>query len=637
MRRAASPAPLRVERAMLLLLAGCSDYNFSKEQATNAEGEPPEAEDSGPPPLDDDSGAPPPTCPAEARADGLCSIDEACIAEPTVGLFEPVIEWQWANNAAFPGYHQNMSTPAVGRLRDTNGDGVVGEGDLPDVVFTSYLASAYSSAGALTVTAGDGSGDRWSVMAPGGEPLYGAGGVAIGDLDNDGQIEICAAGVNHAVVCLSGLDGGLRWAAGAETAPYGAPAIADLDGDGLAEVIFGRQVFEHDGSLRFVGAGGRGGSSLSFAADWDGDGRLEVIAGSSVYDATGAEVWTDGQPDGMPAVADLDGDGRPELIRSSGGLVRASGQDGAVIWQTAVPGGGSGGPPVVADLDGDGEVEVGVAGLSFFTVYETDGSIKWSRPTEDDSSSVTGASVFDFEGDGDAEIVYADEHNLMVYAGATGDLLLLHEGHASGTLYEYPVIADVDGDGATEIIVSSNNMWWEGWTGITVLGDATSSWAPARPIWNQFAYSITNIDDDSGVPTAVTPNWSSWNNFRAGGTVLGPSHWRPNLRLGAPELCLDTCEAGELSLWVPVENNGLVPTPAEPTLELRPGSPGAAPTLSLGLGPIPAGVVRWAGPLTLRAEDWGDGELYLRLDGRGRIDECDEADNVASLGAWPCP
>ncbi|MBL8619367.1 MAG: hypothetical protein JNM72_27380 [Deltaproteobacteria bacterium] len=626
---------MRVALLPLPLLLACSDYAFVG--AKDAEqGAPPQdsapPEDSAPP----DTDAPVPSCPTEARPSGAVAVDDACIASPTVGSFSPVIEWQWSSNPSHSGYAQNMATPAVGRLRDTNGDGIIGEGDVPDVVFTSYTGGAYSSAGTLTAAAGDGIGTRWSVMAPGGQAIYGAGGVALGDLDGDGTVEVCAAGVSAAVVCVNGVDGSLRWAAGAEPYPYGAPALADIDGDGLSEVIFGRQVFNHDGSLRWIGAGGLGGAAMSFAVDWDGDPGLEIVAGSTVYDTDGAILWSDGRADGVPAVADVDGDGRPEMIRVGGGLVRVSGQDGAVWWEVALPGGGNGGAPVVADLDGDGLIEIGVAALSLYTVFEHDGAIKWSRPTEDDSSSITGASVFDFEGDGDAELVYADEHNLYVYDGATGDVLLVHDGHASGTLFEYPVIADVDGDGATEIVVSSNNMWWAGWTGITVIGDADNSWAPARPIWNQFAYHITNIEDDGGVPVSPAPNWASWNTFRAGGTVLGPGHWRPNLRLGPPELCLDTCGAGTVSLWVPVENDGLIPAGADTTLELRLGSPGRAPFATHPVGAVSAGEQRWIGPLVLTEAEWSE-ELFLRVDGLNLVDECDEADNVQSAGAWPCP
>jgi len=52
-----------------------------------------------------------------------------------------------------------------------------------------------------------------------------------------------------------------------------------------------------------------------------------------------------------------------------------------------------------ARVDIAGRPEIGVAGATRYTVFEADGSIKWSRVTEDGSSAATGSSVFDFEGD----------------------------------------------------------------------------------------------------------------------------------------------------------------------------------------------------------------------------------------------
>src|SRR5690606_9321374 len=101
---------------------------------------------------------------------------------------------------------------------------------------------------------------------------------------------------------------------------------------------------------------------------------------------------------------------------------------------------------------------------------------------------VTGSSVYDFEGDGVAEIVYADEHDVWVFAGNDGAVKLKFEQHNSGTGLEYPTIADVDNDGEVEIVFCSE----EGAvTGLTVLGDMNHSWRPGRKLWNQHAYHIT--------------------------------------------------------------------------------------------------------------------------------------------------
>jgi hypothetical protein len=64
-----------------------------------------------------------------------------------------------------------------------------------------------------------------------------------------------------------------------------------------------------------------------------------------------------------------------------------------------------------------------VAGASQYVVYETNGAVKWSTAVSDYSSSVTGSSVFDFEGDGRAEVIYGDEYYLRIYRGVDGSEL----------------------------------------------------------------------------------------------------------------------------------------------------------------------------------------------------------------------
>jgi len=608
----------------LLLALACSDYKLQSS--------PDVVGDTGVAPTRPDDAPPDDVVACETWSPGpdyAVVINEDCLRPPEVGIFDPVVEWWWDLNDTHGGYEQNMSTPVVG---DVSGDGV------PDIVFTSYPGSSYSSPGTLTAISGDGSGMHWSISEAGGYRFYGAGGVALGDLEGDGLVEICVAGVDAAITCVAGEDGSLVWAAGSELSAYGFPAIADMDGDGLSEVIFGRQIISFDGATVITGDGGTGGGAfMSFAVDWDDDGRLEVIAGRTIYEQDGGITWEDVSAapyDGYPAVGDFDGDGLPDLVRSGGSRVTVTANDGTQLWETELPGGG-GGAPTVADFDGDGVPEVGVAGFAYYTMFDTDGAIIWSNPTEDDSSSVTGSAVFDFEGDGRAEVVYADEHNLYVYDGATGAVVLQDGDHASGTLYEYPVIADVDGDGATEIIIGSNDMWWEGWNGVTIVGSESGSWAPARPVWNQFAYHITNIDDDGGVPLTPTENWLTWNNFRAGGTALGPANWLPDLRDGEIATCLDECAGDVVELAVSVENAGLLPA-ENVSVSLRAGSADGPEVESELIPRLDAGGGTWTSIFSVRRSSWS-GPLTLVIDAGGGVEECDELNNVVSLGPWPCP
>ncbi len=595
----------------LAFLLACSEYEFVPK-----EGEEPGADT-----------APPAACALEPEPYEVTP-DESCVLEVDPGGFSPVVEWQWSTNPVYTGYEQIMASPAVANLNDDNGDGLIDEGDVPDVVFASFAGSAYSAAGTITAISGDGTGTHWSYYDGGYNSVYSSSQIAIGDLDGDGVPEVCASGLYYGVVCLSN-EGVALWAAGAETYGYGGPAMADLDGNGKSELIFGRTVINSDATVRWTGAGGVG-RYLSFAVDMDGDGQLEVSAGSSLYDTDGTLLWDDGTYDGPSAAGDFDGDGLPELVHVGSGVVYLTGADGVVRWSAAVPGGGSGGAPTVADFDGDGAPEVGVAGAWQYAVLDTDGSTLWTADVQDVSSNVTGSSVFDFEGDGKADVVYADELALWVYDGATGEVKLHDESHASGTLYEYPLIVDVDGDDVTEIVLASNNYTYSGWNGITVIGDATGTWRPSRPVWNQFAYHITNVDDDGGIPAEQESNWTRWNSFRAAASSLGRTSDLADLSVGEPEICTDTCASGAVDILIPVENTGLYDV-TETTVRIRRGSTELwSGTVALGSGEL-----SWVGPLTLTEEDWGEGVAVV-VDPAEAVEECDEDDNVRLLGTWPC-
>src|SRR5699024_4142347 len=146
----------------------------------------------------------------------------------------------------------------------------------------------------------------------------------------------------------------------------------------------------------------------------------------------------------------------------------------------------------------------------------------WDVKTQDNSSSTTGSSVFDFQGDGAAEVIYNDELFLRVYDGATGTVLF-EEPNSSYTALEYPVIVDDDNDGAAKIVVGSNDVECgdmlpdcatTGTNGIKVFSDADDNWVATRRIWNQHTYHISNINEDGSVPKNEIASWTTHNTYR---------------------------------------------------------------------------------------------------------------------------
>lgn len=500
----------------------------------------------------------------EVEGEDACTLDvpdgfeigvvETCSFEREPGIFEPEVEWRWDQSTLAPGYDDPMMMPAVG---DIDGDG------MPEVVFTTFADRAYTSPGALIVLSGADGSEQSAWTDIDGYAPYGSGGVALGDLDGDGTPEIVTTTSDSRLLAVHA-DGSLVWATESRTSDfsgYAHPAIADMDGDGLAEVVAGRAIFGHDGRLLGAGEYGDGGyASISNVVDLDGDGLQEVVVGNAAYRIDGSAIWSRTDiVDGWPAVADFDDDGQGEVVNADPGAATVTllDTDGSTIWgPVAIPGGG-GGPPTVADFDGDGAPEIGIAGAAYYSVFDTDGSVLWSMPTQDASSQRTGSSVFDFEGDGRSEVVYADELTLWVFDGATGEVRLAWEDHASWTLFEYPVIVDVDADGASEIVFMSNDGINEGWQGITVVGDITDSWAPTTPTWNQHAYHITNIEDDLSVPAHPTMNWSTGHNsFRAGGLRARPGIPAPDLVPVIADVCWTCTPTERVDVAVQIDNQG---------------------------------------------------------------------------------
>jgi len=560
----------------------------------------------------------------------------SCEFQPTPGAFQPQLEWSWTSSPILPDWLNVMMTPGI---IDLDGDGI------PDVVFgsTNSRGGGLVEVGVLRALRGSDGAEIFTVTDP-SLRISTTSSVAVGDIDGDSRPEILACDTSGRRLIAFEHDGAFKWRSpDLEAINWGAPALADLDGDGTPEIVIGRQVLENDGTIRWTGTGGRGSQStvgpISVVADINLDGIPEVIAGNTVYSAAGAIIWQVALGDGHNAVANFDGEPFPEIVLITGGRVYLLEHTGAVSWSNAIPGGGAGGPPTVADYDNDGEVEVGVAGATRYAVFETNGSLKWAAVTQDGSSNRTGSSVFDFEGDGSAEVVYSDEPRLQIYRGTDG-AVLFQTPMSSCTWHEFPLVADVDADGNAEIVaVANDNCGYGTQRGIYVYGDAADSWVTTRRIWNQHSYHITNVNDDGTIPASEQNNWERFNNYRQNVQTAGSVLAAPDLT--ASSIHLDSSECpGAVSVIARIGNGGsnLVAAPvkvafygtggvllgvAQTSLTLDPGE---FEDVALRLEPVPAG----AQAICAVADDNGTG--------RGFVNECNEDNNecCADFTAFCC-
>ena len=413
----------------------------------------------------------------------------ACVVLPKTGKFEPQLQWHWpvhlpgGKPSTDPDYDEVLDTPIAINVTDDNGDERIDEYDIPDVIFASRNrnlgeGSYYRVPGVVRVISGD-DGHEIASSTP---IYYPAENLAAADIDGDGKIEIVATTIAQSPNRVDLLNvipdensptGYILDVKASANVSYSLDAIggmtdssiADLDGDGVAEIISNQGILQYNkdtGTLSW-----RCQKIMGFRpipVDLDGDNKQELVAGG-VFDLDcnelipgshkSREYW---------AVADLIDSGSdaaetgelvPEIVRtyytnSAPGKVeiwKLYNKDGKWSYKVAKTADipinsdrakselnlncatspsaynclAGGGAPVIADFNGDGRPDIGFASRWYYIVYSnTDDnlSILWAdSKIHDYSSAATGSSVFDFEGDGVAEVVYADEFNLHIYSG----------------------------------------------------------------------------------------------------------------------------------------------------------------------------------------------------------------------------
>lgn len=553
-------------------------------------------------------------------------LNEECDVELQIGSFNPEIEWKYGSSSY-------AGPVAAGQIVDTNESGAIDPTDMPVILIYQ--------AGAVIALLGDGSGVAWE--APGAYGLTGSG-IALGDLEGDGWPEVITAGSDK-VCALNGQTGAEKWCLAGLVAPdfatsgYNFPSVVDMDGDGLAEVTVARIIIDSAGNLIAKGSLGKGGTAsygaMSVPADLDLDGQVELITGNAAYDVDGNVVWQNGGLDGMVAIADFDLDGDGEIVKVTGKTVVGMETDGTEVWGPLSYSGNMG-APAIDDLDGDGTPELLFAAQNSLVAMEWGGDVIWTAAITDNSGAA-GPSLFDFEMDGYPEVLFADEQKIRFFSGLDGAVKFSSDAHQSGTILEYPVVADVDNDGEVEIVLghhTANNTIGA----VTVYGDADHTWPPGRKIWNQYAYSITNVGALGEIPKVAAPNWPEYNNFRSADIGLPPGDYI-DLLAEVLSSCTDDC-SDVAYVAARIRNAGNVEAPTGISLTLRAGMGGPVLGTEVTQDVIPPGKTGEVVVFTVQAADLGMSDPEVTVDdlgdGTGDIFECAEENNAAIGEALIC-
>ena len=373
------------------------------------------------------------------------------------------------------------STPIVVNLTDDNGDGVIDADDIPDIV-VPVEAIGDQLRGEIKAISGD---DGRELFTAGGPNLVSPWSeLAAADIDGDGMPEIIAVHSDGSHLIAFEHTGVQKWISDANAMPSfnigaivytGAISIANLDGAGAPEIIVGASVFDADGHLLGDGrtlGGTTGGvglrSAISAVGDIDLDRQPELVAGPTAYRLTGGQLTT--------------------------------------VWQRTDRADGYVG---IANLDDDPQAEIVSVANGVVYVLNHDGSDEqgWNAPTHAPVAIPGGGQggaplIVDVDGDGRPEIGVAAASHFVLFNrdGSVRWMSAISDRTSNST---GAVAFDLNGDGEVEIIYRDEFFLriYRGADGVllakTVVGSAT--WAE-EPV-------VADVDNDGHADIVVSSDF----------------------------------------------------------------------------------------------------------------------------------
>lgn len=393
-------------------------------------------------------------------------------------------------------------------------------------------------------------------------------------------------------------------------------SFADFNHDGHPEVYVRDKIYNAETGKLLVQANSTNtGSSYGhwshlklyklsspLAADVLGDDKLELILGNKIYSVN--IVNLNGQAsnsitleksltppvgiveDGHVQVADFNMDGYLDVFISVRDTHEESGIVYGYVWDVhneivstpfAIYTSFSGKSiPMIGDIDNDDLLEVLIQSAVDGTndkfqayKYHPDTRIfsyMWGIDVVENSYS-NSITAFDFNQDGLLELIICDETRLRIVNGSGKSHITYNDTipvyimetfpYEEVTIMQYPVVVDADDDGMAEIVSVGSDK-------LNFIESDGSMWAPARKVWNQYMYNVTNVNNDLTVTQYQFNNATPFvdqvgvvrrpfNNFLQQGTTID-QYGLPFM--AAADASIDNISMENFVLKVDYSNNG---------------------------------------------------------------------------------
>lgn len=313
----------------------------------------------------------------------------------------------------------------------------------------------------------------WEVTLPG--TLIGESSPLLVDLNADNVPDVVTGTYDGRVLALNGVGGGLLWSQNVgwpSTCVNSSASAADIDGDNRPEIFIGTGCanqsgpgsvysFEHDGTIRFAFVADDGLAPSRYPgihsspaiADIDQDGVAEVVFGSlgikSIWAIDvngnlepGFPIYSDDTNFSTAAFTDLNGDGVTDFVigqdqtwapghpQSRGGTIRGITGDGIQLFERYQN-------EIVRSAPAVGDVDPGSPGAE---IVVGSGN-HWSNPANNSPVPATDAT------------------KIFIISSVNGNAQTLRVCETGGNTSPNPALTDYNGDGRLDIVIGTSNQF----------------------------------------------------------------------------------------------------------------------------------------------------------------------------------